>query len=182
MALSRWRRCFLEGRLDGTYARHQGRRRSKDSLRLEARILKATMQPPKGGTSHWSARQLAAKLGINHMQVARTWQRAGLQRHRVETYVDSNDPDFEAKALDMIGLYLNPPQHSIVFSVDEKPRSKPSTEPFQSCPFRPAAPDATQCQTLTQCDEPGTPGRGDREPPRMYPSPTQSSEEPVFEV
>ncbi|HEV2033904.1 MAG TPA: IS630 family transposase [Candidatus Dormibacteraeota bacterium] len=135
--IARWRRRFLEGRLDGAYARHQGRRRSKDSVRLEARILKATMQPPTDGTTHWSARRLAAKLGVNHMQVARAWERAGLQPHRVESYVASNDPDFEAKALDVIGLYLNPPQHSIVFSVDEKTAIQALDRTLPVLPFSP---------------------------------------------
>jgi len=54
------------------------------------------------------------------MQVARTWARAGLEPYRVESYVASDDPDFETKALDVLGLYLNPPEHAIVFSVDEK--------------------------------------------------------------
>jgi transposase len=135
--IARWRQRFLEGRLDATYARHQGRRRDKESLRLEARILKATMQPPRDGTTHWSARRLAAKLGVNHMQVARAWERAGLQPHRVESYIASNDPDFETKALDVIGLYLNPPQHSIVFSVDEKTAIQALDRTLPVLPFSP---------------------------------------------
>jgi transposase len=135
--IARWRQRFLEGRLDATYARHQGRRRAKDSLRLEARILKATMQPPSDGTTHWSARRLAAKLGVNHMQVARAWERAGLQPHRTESYIASNDPEFEAKALDVIGLYLNPPQHSIVFSVDEKTAIQALDRTLPVLPFSP---------------------------------------------
>ena len=78
------------------------------------------MQTPTDGTTHWSTRRLARKLGVNHMQVARAWANAGLQPHRMQRYVASNDPDFEAKALDVIGLYVNPPQHAVVFSVDEK--------------------------------------------------------------
>ena len=78
------------------------------------------MQAPTDGTTHWSTRRLARKLGLNHMQVARAWANAGLQPHRMQRYVASNDPDFEAKALDVIGLYVNPPQHAVVFSVDEK--------------------------------------------------------------
>lgn len=135
--IARWRQRFLEARLDGVYARHQGRVRGKDSLRLEARILKATMQPPTDGTTHWSARRLAAKLGVNHMQVARAWERAGLQPHRSESYVASNDPDFETKALDVIGLYINPPQHSIVFSVDEKTAIQALDRTLPVLPFSP---------------------------------------------
>ena len=54
------------------------------------------------------------------MMVARVWKRAGLQPHRIERYMASNDPDFEKKAADIIGLYVNPPQHAAVFCVDEK--------------------------------------------------------------
>ena len=135
--IARWRQRFLEARLDGIYARHQGRVRGQESLRLEARILKATMQPPTDGTTHWSARRLAAKLGVNHMQVARAWERAGLQPHRSESYVASNDPDFETKALDVIGLYINPPQHSIVFSVDEKTAIQALDRTLPILPFSP---------------------------------------------
>lgn len=78
------------------------------------------MRAPTDGSTHWSARRLARKLGLNHMQVTRAWARAGIQPHRRQSYVASDDPDYEAKALDIIGIYINPPQHSIVFSVDEK--------------------------------------------------------------
>ena len=54
------------------------------------------------------------------MMVARVWKRARLQPHRLERYMVSNDPDFEKKAADVIGLYVNPPQHAVVFSIDEK--------------------------------------------------------------
>ena len=59
-------------------------------------------------------------LGISHVLVARVWRRAGLQPHRFERYMLSDDPDFEQKAADVIGLYLNPPQHAVVFAADEK--------------------------------------------------------------
>jgi hypothetical protein len=58
--------------------------------------------------------------GISHMTVARIWAKNAIKPHRVEGYLASNDPDFEAKAADVIGLYLNPPQHAAVFCVDEK--------------------------------------------------------------
>src|SRR5262249_7889343 len=58
--------------------------------------------------------------GTNHMMVARVWKRARLQPHRIERYMVSNDPEFETKAADIIGLYLKPPQHAAVFCVDEK--------------------------------------------------------------
>ena len=59
-------------------------------------------------------------MGIDHMRVARVWARARLKPHRVDHYILSDDPDFESKAADIIGLYMNPPQHAAVFCVDEK--------------------------------------------------------------
>ncbi len=135
--IGRWKQRFLAERLEGLYPRHQGSRRQPTSLRTEARILKATLQPPTDGTTHWSTRRLAAKLGVNHMQVARAWAHAGLQPHRMQRYVASNDPDFEAKALDVIGLYVNPPQHAIVFSVDEKTAIQALDRTLPVLPFSP---------------------------------------------
>ena len=63
---------------------------------------------------------MATALGVHHMMVARVWRRHGLQPHRVERYLASDDPEFEQKAADVIGLYLKPPQHAAVFCLDEK--------------------------------------------------------------
>src|SRR6202023_30514 len=101
-------------------ASQQGRRVSKRTPRLEARILAWTRRAPDDGSTHWSSRKLARALRINHMMVARVWRRAGLKPHRLERYMASDDPDFERKAADVIGLYVNPPQHAAVFCVDEK--------------------------------------------------------------
>ena len=87
---------------------------------LEARILEWTRRAAPDGSTHWSSRKLAQHLGISHMMVARVWQRAGLKPHRIERYMASDDPDFETKAADIIGLYVKPPQHAAVFCVDEK--------------------------------------------------------------
>src|SRR5690606_14564027 len=88
--------------------------------RLEARILNMTRRKPPGAKTHWSTRTLAKELGISHTMVARAWNRAGLQPHRLERYMRSTDPAFEEKAAAIIGLYLDPPQHAAVFCVDEK--------------------------------------------------------------
>jgi transposase len=115
-----WSKRFAEQRLAGLYSRHLGQVASRLTPRLEARILDATRKPPSDGTTHWSTRRLAAKLGVSHMMVARVWAKHGLKPQRLERYMASNDPDFESKAADIIGLYLNPPQHAAVFCVDEK--------------------------------------------------------------
>jgi transposase len=118
--IARWQSRFAEQRLAGLFARHQGRPATKRTPRLEARILAWTRRPPTDGSTHWSSRKLARALGVNHMMVARVWQRAGLKPHRLERYMASDDPDFERKAADVIGLYVDPPQHAAVFCVDEK--------------------------------------------------------------
>jgi len=87
---------------------------------LEANILEWTRRGPQDGTTHWSSRRLAKRLGLSHMMVARVWVKHGLKPHRLERYMASDDPDCERKAADIIGLYLNPPQHAAVFCVDEK--------------------------------------------------------------
>jgi transposase len=118
--VSKWKRRFLEERLGGLYARHEGRPVEVLTPRMEARILSWTQKKPTDGSTHWSTRRLAKRLGIHHMMVARTWKKYGLQPHRLERYKASNDPDFETKAADIIGLYMNPPQRAAVFCVDEK--------------------------------------------------------------
>ena len=118
--ISRWKGRFVAERLAGLYARHPGRAVEKRTPALEARILNFTRRGPADGSTHWSSRKLARRLGVSHMTVARVWRRAGLNPHRLERYMLSDDPEFEAKAADIIGLYLKPPQHAAVFCVDEK--------------------------------------------------------------
>jgi transposase len=118
--ISRWKGRFELERLGGLYARHRGRVPVGDTARLEARVLAWTRKTPSDGSTHWSTRKLAAVLGISHMMVARIWAKHRLKPHRLERYMASDDPDFEAKAADVIGLYLNPPAHAAVFCVDEK--------------------------------------------------------------
>ena len=118
--ISRWKGRFDRERLGGLYARHRGRAPAEDAARLEARVLAWTRKAPSDGSTHWSTRKLGKALGISHMMVARIWAKHGLKPHRLARYMASNDPDFEAKAADVIGLYLNPPAHAAVFCVDEK--------------------------------------------------------------
>lgn len=115
-----WKKRFLEHRLAGLLGRHKGSQPRVLTPRLEARILSWTRKPPPHGATHWSTRTLGKHLGVSHTIIARAWQRAGLQPHRLERYMRSNDPNFETKAADIIGLYLNPPEHAVVFCVDEK--------------------------------------------------------------
>lgn len=120
--ISRWSQRFAADRLAGLFARYAGRASYKVSDRIEARVLAwTTKRKPADGSTHWSSRKLADELGgISHMTVSRIWAKHRIKPHRLAGYIASNDPDFETKAADVIGLYLNPPQHAAVFSVDEK--------------------------------------------------------------
>ena len=118
--LTRWRKRFERQRVAGLHDAPRSGRGDRVSPALEAKVLALTQQPPPAPLTHWTTRRVAARLGLNHMTVHRIWQRAGLQPHRLERYVASPDPDFERKAADIIGLYLNPPTHAAVFCVDEK--------------------------------------------------------------
>ena len=117
---AKWKTRFEADRLAGLWGRHQGSKPRLRTPQMEARILNWTRKAPPNGATHWSTRSLAKHLAVPHTLVQRVWQRAGLQPHRLERYMRSNDPAFETKAADIIGLYLNPPQHAAVFCVDEK--------------------------------------------------------------
>ena len=118
--ISRWKRRFERERIGGLYARHRGSEPAQDAAKLEARVLAWTRKAPSDGSTQWSTRRLGKALGISHMMIARIWAKHGLKPHRLERYMASDDPDFETKAADVIGLYLNPPAHAAVFCVDEK--------------------------------------------------------------
>ena len=115
-----WRRRFVDARVAGLRARWKGQPPTVLTPAMEARVLEKTRQAPPDGSTHWSTRKLGRVLKIHHNLVAKAWQRAGLRPHRFERYMQSDDPDFETKAADVIGLYVNPPDHAAVFAVDEK--------------------------------------------------------------
>jgi transposase len=119
--ISRWKDRFLKERTAGlTEVRHPGREPFVITPALTAKVIAATRLPPKDGSTHWSCRKLAQSLGISKDSVQRIWHKADLRPHRLERYMTSDDPDFERKAADIIGLYLDPPQHAAIFCVDEK--------------------------------------------------------------
>jgi transposase len=119
--ISRWKARFEKDRIDGlTLIRHAGKKPTVITPKLQARVLEATRRKPRDGSTHWSCRKLAQHLGISKDAVHRIWSTAGIRPHRLERYMVSDHPDFEKKATDIIGLYLNPPAHAAVFCVDEK--------------------------------------------------------------
>jgi transposase len=118
--VQRWKSRFEAQGLTGLSSRYRGRIATVLTPKLEARILARTRKPPPKGATHWSTRSLARVLGVTHMTVARVWRRHRIKPHRLERYMVSDDPLFEEKAADILGLYLTPPAHAAVFSADEK--------------------------------------------------------------
>src|SRR5438477_12961317 len=99
-----WSKRFAAERVAGLYSRHRGQTASVLTPRLEARILEWTLKrKPTDGSTQWSTRKLGQALGISHVMVSRVWAKHGLQPHRLERYLTSNDPESEAKAADVIG-------------------------------------------------------------------------------
>jgi len=119
--IARWRLRFEQQSIAGLLEiRHPGQKPSVITPALQAKVLEASRRKPNDGSTHWSCRKLAKQLKISKDTVQRIWHKAGLKPHRLERYMASDDPDFERKAADIIGLYLSPPQHAAVFCVDEK--------------------------------------------------------------
>src|SRR5262249_37170450 len=108
----------------------------------EADVVVATLandgRPPERlGITHWSARFLAAELGISFASVARIWRKWKIQPHRIETFKFSTDPELEAKIRDVVGLYLDPPDNAVVVSVDEKSQIQALDRTAPMLPLRP---------------------------------------------
>src|SRR5271166_1286995 len=119
--IARWKSRFLQHRIGGlTEELHPGQQPSVRTPRLQAKVLAAIKEGPRDGSTHWSCRKLARKLHVSKDTIQRILAQADVRPHRLERYMASDDPDFETKAADVIGLYLAPPQHAAVFCVDEK--------------------------------------------------------------
>src|SRR5579864_5757405 len=118
--IARWRVRFERDGLAGLEGRHRGSRPRTATAAVQARVVRRVQQKPNDGSTHWSCRKLAQELGLSKSTVQRILTQAHLKPHRLERYLASDDLDFESKAADIIGLYLDPPQHAAVFCVDEK--------------------------------------------------------------
>ena len=119
--VSRWRKRFLALGVAGLLqdAPRPGRKPTI-SARLRQRVVSMTTRQQPSNATHWSTRTMAAAVGISEASVRRIWRAHGLKPHRVETFKISNDPAFAEKLEDIVGLYLNPPEHALVLCVDEK--------------------------------------------------------------
>src|SRR5712692_7134955 len=136
------RAAFLRGGMEAIQ-RDPERKRSRRVLskELEQRILDTTLKtkPPDG--THWSVRGMAQRLGVSRMLVQRVWQRFEVQPHRVERFKLSNDPHFDEKVRDVVGLYLDPPDQALVLCVDEKTQIQALDRTRPILPLRPGLPE-----------------------------------------
>jgi transposase len=125
-----------------TGIRHRKRKGSVLTPELEQKILDTTLQTrPGDGSTQWSVRTLAKQLHISRTIVHRVWQRHDVQPHRVERFKLSNDPHFEEKVRDIVGLYLNPPDRALVLCVDEKSQIQALDRTAPILPLRPGLPE-----------------------------------------
>jgi transposase len=117
----RWQERYMEEGIEGL-KRDKTRPSRKAPLTAQTKlavIKKTTTEKPASAT-HWSGRAIAKAVGLSHRSIQRIWAEAGLKPHLVRSFKLSNDPNFDAKVTDIIGLYLNPPDKAIVLCVDEK--------------------------------------------------------------
>ncbi len=145
----RWQRRFAEEGVDGLL-RDKTRRPSRVPL-PPATIAKILALPcgksPKAAT-HWTGRRVAEAVGVSLSAVQRLWQAHRLQPHRIRTFKKSNDRAFAAKVEDIVGLYMNPPAHAVVVSIDEKSQIQALDRIQPGLPLKPG-----RCGTMTHDDK-----------------------------
>ena len=117
-----WRQRFIDGGVAALMqdAPRSGRTPSVTTPAMESRIVATTLHDTPIAATHWSTRTLAAQLGVGPTTIRRVWKRNGLKPHQQATFKLSRDPRFEDKLVDVVGLYLKPPEHALVLSCDEK--------------------------------------------------------------
>ena len=119
--VGRWRQRFASQGLAGIEKdAPRGGRPPTARQEAAARIIAYTTQRRPANATHWSTTSLSRALGVSQSMVSRVWRANGLKPHRTRTFKVSNDPQFVEKLVDVVGLYLNPPEHALVLSCDEK--------------------------------------------------------------
>ena len=133
-----WRERFAQAGLKNFSAVRAGRGR-KPSLpaALVEEIVRLTLTETPPGQTHWSCRTIGARAGASSSTVQRIWSARGLQPHRVQTFKLSTDPRFEEKLVDVVGLYLNPPEKAVVLCMDEKSQIQALDRTQPSLPIKP---------------------------------------------
>lgn len=144
-AVARWRDRFAAAGVAGiTKDAPRGGRPPKERQDLVRRIIEMTTQQKPANATHWSTRTLAEALGTNHALVSRVWRAHGLKPHLCHAFKVSNDPRFAEKLLDVVGLYLDPPEHALGLCVDEKSQIRALDRTQKSLPIYPG-----RCATMT---------------------------------
>jgi transposase len=143
--VGRWRSRFAQHGLTGIEkdAPRGGRKPTKRN-QVARRIVEKTTQETPANATHWSTRSLAKKLGVSQSMVHRVWRANGLKPHLVRTFKVSNDPHFVEKLIDIVGLYLNPPEHALVLCADEKSQIQALDRTQLSLPLKKG-----RCGTMT---------------------------------
>src|ERR1700716_2126197 len=119
-----------------------GRREGSSGLpRVVATVLSVTLGRPPRGETHWSSRAVAEKVGVSPSTVLRIWRDHGVQPHRNRTFKYSTDPELSAKVVDVIGLYLHPPEKAVVLCVDEKSQIQALDRSQPVLPMMPGMPE-----------------------------------------
>ena len=121
----------------GVIAKGRGRKSWLPAGTVEEVVRLTRKERPADGSTHWTTRTLAARVGIGKDAVARIWADHELKPWQVETFKVSNDPQFEEKLVDVVGLYLNPPERAVVFSFDEKTQCQALDRTQPSLPMKP---------------------------------------------
>lgn len=136
-----WRSRFTEHGLDGLAdAPHPGRPRVY-GREVREQIVAQTLKPPGESITHWSRARLAKRVGVSASTVGRVWREEKLKPHRSETFKYSRDPQLAQKVIDVVGLYLDPPERAIVLSVDEKTQVQALDRTQPMLPLRPGLPE-----------------------------------------
>ena len=139
--VSKWRNRFAERGIDGLSDEPRpGRPRTISDDDVERVIVTTLEASPEDGSTHWSTRSMAAKVGMSQTAISRVWRAFGLQPHRVEDFKLSTDPQFIDKVRDVVGLYLNPPDAAVVLCVDEKTQVQALDRTAPVLPMLPGTP------------------------------------------
>ena len=133
-----WRTRFSEDGLVNFSVVRPGRG-PKPSIPAEKveEIVRLTLHEKPDGETHWSCRSMAKRVGVSSSTVQRIWAARGIQPHRVETFKLSSDPQFEEKLVDVVGLYMNPPEKAVVLCMDEKSQIQALDRTQPSLPMKP---------------------------------------------
>lgn len=137
----KWRKRFIEKRLDGLLDEPRPGAPRKISDDMVERLVTTTLESTPADATHWSTRDLAKRIGVSQSTVSRVWRAFNLQPHRVKTFRISNDPLFVEKVRDIVGLYMNPPNHAVVLCVDEKSQIQALERTQPLLPMRPGQPE-----------------------------------------